>query len=112
MEIIIINDGSTDDSGEICDDYAKKDKRIIVIHQTNRGLSVARNVGLSLATGEMVAFLDPDDAYHQDFVKEMITKIHEGCELVICRYSINRTKKEMVCSNHWSASPSIEGGVF
>ena len=61
MEIILINDGSTDLSGEIADEYAKKEERIKVIHQENGGASAARNVGLDIATGEYIAFLDSDD---------------------------------------------------
>lgn len=61
MEIILVNDGSTDLSGEIADEYAKKEGRIKVIHQENGGASAARNVGLDIATGEYIAFLDSDD---------------------------------------------------
>lgn len=61
MEIILVNDGSTDLSGEIADEYAKKEERIKVIHQENGGASAARNVGLDIATGEYIAFLDSDD---------------------------------------------------
>lgn len=61
MEIILVNDGSTDLSGEIADEYAKKEERIKVIHQENGGASAARNVGLDIATGKYIAFLDSDD---------------------------------------------------
>ena len=61
MEIILVNDGSTDLSGEIADEYAKKEERIKVIHQENGGASAARNVGLDIATEEYIAFLDSDD---------------------------------------------------
>ena len=61
LEIILINDGSTDSSGEIAAQYAKRDSRIKVIHQANRGASAARNAGLDLAQGEYIAFLDSDD---------------------------------------------------
>ena len=57
LEILVIDDGSTDGSGTICDEYAMKDKRIRVIHQNNRGLSNARNVGLDRMNGDAIAFL-------------------------------------------------------
>lgn len=60
-ELILINDGSADDSGEICDQYSQLDKRIIVKHKTNGGVSSARNLGLDTASGEYVLFVDSDD---------------------------------------------------
>lgn len=61
IQIILIDDGSTDSSGIICDEYAEKDHRIAVIHQKNQGQSVARNVGLNYASGEYITFVDSDD---------------------------------------------------
>lgn len=61
LEIILIDDGSTDSSGKICDDYAQKDSRIVVFHQQNSGVSRARNHGIIEATGEYVSFVDGDD---------------------------------------------------
>ena len=60
-ECILVDDGSKDNSGAICDEYAVKDSRFRVIHQTNRGVSVARQVGLDASKGEYIAFADPDD---------------------------------------------------
>ena len=68
LEIIIIDDGSTDGSGEICDRYAEQDCRIKVYHQENKGLSAARNTGLDASTGSVIAFLDPDDAFAPDMI--------------------------------------------
>lgn len=73
FELILINDGSTDNSGEICDEYAAKDKRIIVIHKENGGVCSARNKGIEIAQGEWIAFVDSDDiispTYLSDFPK-------------------------------------------
>lgn len=61
IEVIVIDDGSTDNSGEICDKWAKMESRIKVFHKDNGGLSSARNKGIELAQGEWMTFLDPDD---------------------------------------------------
>ena len=63
LEIVLVDDGSTDDSGKLCDELAEADSRIKVIHQSNGGLSDARNAGLRLATGDYVTFLDADDIW-------------------------------------------------
>ncbi|MBO7119160.1 MAG: glycosyltransferase [Bacteroidaceae bacterium] len=66
LEFLCVDDGSTDASGRILDDYAAKDSRFKVVHQENQGAAAARNVGLNMATGEWVAFMDPDDFYPTD----------------------------------------------
>lgn len=66
LEIILVNDGSTDSSGKICDEYAQNDNRIIVIHKENQGVSIARNTGMDICTGEYLAFVDSDDYIHPE----------------------------------------------
>ena len=84
IEVILIDDGSKDGSGSICDTYAKSDPRFRVIHQQNRGLSAARNVGLDMASGEYVMFVDSDDWVEPEFCELPYLKAKEtGAELVV-----------------------------
>lgn len=71
LEIILVDDGSPDRCGEICDRYASRDSRIKVIHQTNQGLSAARNAGMDIATGEYISFIDSDDYINPHFYEKM-----------------------------------------
>ena len=73
LEIILVNDGSKDSCLNICNEYKKKDERVIVIDQPNAGLSGARNSGIEIATGEYISFIDSDDYIHKDFYKEMLS---------------------------------------
>lgn len=75
LEIILVDDGSPDKCGEICDEYAKKDKRIKVLHKENGGLSSARNEGIKVATGEFVTFVDSDDYLNKDMYKILYENI-------------------------------------
>ena len=68
LEIILVDDGSKDESGEICEDYSLKDSRIIVIHKPNGGLSDARNAGIKQAKGEYITFVDSDDTIDYDMI--------------------------------------------
>ncbi len=69
LEIILVDDGSPDNSGKMCDEYAQKDSRIKVIHKENGGLSSARNAGLDIATGEYVCFIDSDDVIDERYIE-------------------------------------------
>lgn len=85
LEIILIDDGSTDDSGKICDEYAKEDNRIIVKHNTNRGVSYARNYGIKLANGQYLSFIDPDDYVDLDYIENLLRPMREDdYDLVVC----------------------------
>lgn len=101
LEILIIDDGSSDGSERICDEYAKRDNRIHVVHQDNKGLSAARNLGLDMATGDVIAFLDSDDAYHPDCIRMMMSAmVREKADLVVCDYSLHHTAGKMIQRNH------------
>lgn len=86
IEIIIINDGSSDGSEEIIKTYAEKDKRIVFINQKNHGVSYSRNIGISISSGEYIAFVDSDDYIAEDYIEKLIHCIMEGVDLVICGY--------------------------
>ena len=99
LEIILIDDGSTDKSGEICDSYADTDRRIVVAHQENAGPSAARNRGLDIAKGEYIGFVDSDDYIDADMYQVMYNRaIESGCDIVECNLrhiykNINDTEK-------------------
>lgn len=88
FELLLIDDGSKDDSGAICDEYASKDKRVRVWHQENQGVSVARNVGLEHAQGEWIYFPDSDDIIMDDAFDTMMSMVSEGVDYVICGYEV------------------------
>ena len=73
LEIIVIDDGSSDASPGICDDFAQRDRRVAVVHQRNQGPSAARNVGLDRARGAFISFVDSDDVLARDFVAELVS---------------------------------------
>ncbi len=77
LEIILVNDGSTDTSGTICDEFAKKDERIRVIHKENGGSSSARNAGIEVAKGEYLGFVDSDDYIESEMYEKMVYAIEE-----------------------------------
>lgn len=118
FELLLIDDGSTDDSGKICDEYAKKDKRIVVIHQQNRGMSSARNAGLDIALGKYISFIDSDDEIEQNTYLSNIRILNQNPDIDILQFptywnykASNATKKiakectlcgeEEIFSNWW-----------
>lgn len=87
LEIILVDDGSTDASGVICDDYAARDGRIRVIHKTNGGLSDARNAGMDIAEGKYIGFVDGDDWIEPDMYRAMYEACETaGAQIAACRY--------------------------
>ena len=95
LEIILVDDGSNDTSGEICDYWGKKDSRVRVFHDSYKGVSVARNVGLNAATGEMIAFVDSDDIINPD----MFFILHK---VMKC------TKSDICCCNLGKGTDTFE----
>ena len=88
LEIILVNDGSSDGCGRICDEYAKQDKRIKVIHKQNGGLSDARNVAIDVATGEFITFIDSDDYVTDDYIMTLYSLIEKyECKVSIALYN-------------------------
>ena len=87
IEIILVDDGSPDNCGKICDDYKEKDKRIKVIHKKNGGLSDARNAGIDIATGEYVVFIDSDDYVAENYIEVLYKMcIDQNVLLAECDY--------------------------
>ncbi len=99
IEVILIDDGSTDSSSDICDAYAKLDDRIIVFHQPNKGQAVARNRGTEQATGNYITFIDGDDYIHPDFLRCLLDNIENyRAQIAIC----NMKKVKTISKKHFS----------
>lgn len=94
LEIILVNDGSTDNSGKICDEYTLKDSRIKVIHKENGGISSARNVAIDIAEGKYITFVDSDDDVEPDYIAYLynILKVF-NCKMSVCSHNIIKNEK-------------------
>ena len=99
LQIIIIDDGSTDGSSEICRSLAENDKRILYIHQDNNGVSSARNIGLDNAKGKYICFADGDDLLLPNCVEALIEKASDDNSLIISRYQKIDEKKTVICKS-------------
>lgn len=84
IELLLINDGSTDESGHICDEYGLKDSRVKVYHKQNEGVSHTRNFGLNLARGEWITFVDADDWIEFDVYEKVLTRVQEEKADICC----------------------------
>lgn len=102
FELILIDDGSPDESGQICDEYACKDNRIRIVHKENEGVSVARNTGIELARGKFICFVDSDDYIQSDYLEKLVSAVeyHPDYENIWCKlhtvesYDENLSKRE------------------
>lgn len=88
LEIIIVDDGSTDQSPEICDEWEKRDGRIQVVHSSNGGAGKARNTALDMATGDYVTFVDSDDYIAPQMYQVLLEQFYDGIGIVECNYSM------------------------
>ena len=111
FEIILVNDGSTDDSGKLCDEYSEKYSNVRVFHKENGGLSDARNFGVQQAKGEFITFLDPDD-YLEVYSLELLAGIQEmyDCDIVSTR--VKATELYNVYSNHYLTEENFKNVVI
>lgn len=88
LEVIIIDDGSTDGSAQVCDELSKSDKRVRVIHQKNKGIATTRNIGIENATGYYISFVDSDDYLEKDLYKNLIENNESESNILIFDYEI------------------------
>ena len=108
-ELIIVNDGSKDNTASICDAAAEKDERIKIVHQNNSGVSAARNSGLDVATGELIAYLDADDALNPEAYTKLVSLIDEhGVSTSACAHLLTYTDATPSCYE----APPVPAGIY
>ena len=117
LEIILMDDESPDHCPQICEEYAKKDGRVIALHKKDEGLAMARNFAMTRATGEYITFFDPDDWVELDGIENMVrTAVDTNADMVICDYFHNdryrQTYAKQIPSalDHWSVLEDIATG--
>ena len=104
LEILLIDDGSTDASGDICDEYARSDARVRVIHKSNGGQASARNAALELARGEFLTFVDSDDVADVDLVRTLLNLIKTfGVKIAMCGYKAFESSAQIAKSEAYAA---------
>ena len=107
IEVILVNDGSLDNSKDICEKYCKEDNRFKLINQANQGQSVARNHGVAASTGEFIAFVDSDDIIRQDYLEVLIRYMSEEVDIVESQFTVH--KKEFFNENYKEINVIFEG---
>lgn len=108
LEIILVDDGSQDNCGKICDEYSKRDERIKVIHKKNGGLSDARNAGIDVATGDYLLFVDSDDCIETQMVEFLIRPILEGeADVSVCCFRHVNEGQELGTKKYDYVAPKI-----
>ena len=107
IEVILVNDGSLDNSKDICEKYCKEDNRFKLINQANQGQSVARNHGVAASTGEFIAFVDSDDIIRQDYLEVLIRYMSEEVDIVESQFTVH--KKEFFNESSKAISIIFEG---
>lgn len=96
IELILVDDGSPDDSGERCEEIARKDSRVRVVHKENGGIASARNAGIKVASGDFIAFVDQDDTVRQDMYERLMAKATEGYDVVLSDFLLVHPDKEVI----------------
>lgn len=110
LEIILVNDGSTDKSGEICDEYAEIDNRIHVIHKKNGGVSAARNDGICISTGEFIGFVDADDWCEPTMYEELMGAVlSENADVARCNFYVNYNRTQKIFVSKGSDKQVVSG---
>ncbi|MEG1141744.1 MAG: glycosyltransferase [Clostridia bacterium] len=110
FELLLVNDGSLDSSGSICDEYEKKDSRIKVFHKENGGVSSARNLGLENARGEWIAFVDGDDWISPEMYKKLL--VYSENDIILCGYIEKDDNKENCKPILFPTGPVIDSKLF
>lgn len=113
IEVLLINDGSTDASGQICDRYAAQDDRVVVWHRVNGGPSAARNYGIEQAKGEYLLFVDSDDMISVDHIQFLYEKLQKAdADLAICNYTATDSdtfaETQQTMQREWAGEQALE----
>ncbi|MBR6961544.1 glycosyltransferase family 2 protein [Candidatus Saccharibacteria bacterium] len=119
FEVLLVNDGSTDDSKTICGEYVKKDRRFILINKKNGGVSSARNAGLEKSSGEYITFIDPDDYADEDYLETLLKTLRKfNSDVAACghitRYGASDTTLSSACGKSFclSAHDAVEAMLY